>query len=709
MASLRVKAAPVPLPILVLLLLAAPSRGAEECGETKDGAEKGILRPPRPLASTGEPAPAVNCSWTLRPAPGLRLLVRLDSVQLPPAALRRAALTLIVDGRVSEITRDCVHCLDAALAGETVQVHFVSSPVSNDSSALPSPDPGSFQLRYRSFNPSQCERPRPPSQGFVVGRDWRLGREILFSCNPPLDPVGGSASARCEPGEDGVPRWSQAAPRCAPTDCRRGAVKRVAGAGAIASPGYAEKRLPANRRCQWDIRAEPGFQVWATFTQLRLPHPSPSSGEGGPQLYLFDGDEATPLANMSGVHLKPPHAGGGAAAPLNVTTVSNRLLVVLLTGPQPVDDALLYMDYAARPTACPDPGRPENGELVAYSLAVGSRVAFRCDRGHVMIGEPGAECLPSGEWSARPPRCDLDEPRGTGEKHQDVSQDVHVDTSAHDDLLVALGGPRGFTVAPASTETTTTSSTAVPFTVPASAAVTTAVSSEPTQPAPFVPTKPPSSSPSKTKAPPAPPKALPVIPASPSTSQPAASPSSSEEALDPLPQDSKQDRGRWKPHEQDIDWAAAAKANVPGPPRKPSAHMDPRPFSEHGGGGAVVVRDELLPHGNDHDDELATTAAGGDYSDDLARGVGSSGSGDGSGGLEDGLTVTMVAVIVAVTAPLAIALLLLVVLVAYRRRYPVRMVFGRKFPTFENPAYVRKDAQDPRELARLSAADRDRF
>lgn len=125
---------------------------------------------------------------------------------------------------------------------------------------------------------------------------------------------------------------------------------------------------------------------------------------------------------------------------------------------------------------------------------------------------------------------------------QDVSQDVHVDTSAHDDLLVALGGPRGFTVAPASTETTTTSSTAAPFTVPASAAVTTAVSSEPTQPAPFVPTKPPSSSPSKTKAPPAPPKALPAIPTRPSTSQPAASPSSSEEALDPLPQDSKQDR-----------------------------------------------------------------------------------------------------------------------------------------------------------------------
>lgn len=610
-----------------LALLVATCSGAEVCGDTRDGADKGIVRPPRPLRASER----LNCTWTLRAAPGFRLLVRLDSVQLPSPALRSAALRLSVDGRVSEITRDCVNCLDATLAGETVEVRFVSSPLADGS------EPGSFQLRYRAFNPNQCERPRPPSQGYVVGRDWQLGREVRFVCNPPLDPVGhaGVSEARCELGGDGVPRWSRAAPRCAPSDCRRGPVRRDAGAGAIASPGYSEKRLPANRRCEWHISAQPGHQVWASFTQLRLPG---AAGGDGPQLYLFDGDESTPLANMSGVQLKPP--------PLNVTSVSNRLIVLLLTSARPADDAVVYMEYAARPAACAEPAAPANGSLVAYSLGVGSRVAYRCHTGHAMVGDPAAECLPSGEWSASPPQClPVQEP--TDDNHQDVSEDVHVDTSAHDDLVVPLGGPRGFTVAPA----TTTDLAAATETDEEEEPVTTAVT-------PQLPTA--------TTVPP-----------------------SSEEALDPFPQSSKLDRDRWKPYEQDINRAAVLAKE---PPRKPSAHMDPWHASDH---AAVLVGEELLPHGTEPGDVI-TSGVGDDVPD---RG----------GGLEDGLTVTMVAVIVAVTAPLAIALLLLIVLVAYRRRYPVRMNFGRKFSTFENPAYVRKDAKHPRELTRLAIADRDRF
>ncbi|XP_065294090.1 CUB and sushi domain-containing protein 3-like isoform X2 [Dermacentor albipictus] len=616
------------LPALALVLLVATCTGAEACGETRDGADKGIVRPPRPLRASDR----LNCTWVLRATPGLRLLVRLDSVQLPSAALRSAALRLSVDGRVSEITRDCVNCLDATLAGETVEVHFVSSPLADGS------EPGSFQLRYRAFDPNQCERPRPPSQGYVVGRDWRLGREVRFACNPPLDPLGHATVARCEPGGDGVPRWSRAAPRCAASDCRRGPVRRDAGAGAIASPGYLERRLPANRRCEWHISAPPGHQVWATFTQLRLPG---ATGGDGPQLYLFDGDESTPLANMSGVQLKPP--------PLNVTSVSNRLIVLLLTSARPADDAVVYMEYAARPAACPEPAEPASGTLVAHSLGVGSRVAYRCDSGHAMVGEPAAECLPSGEWSASPPQCvPQEEP---ADDQQDVSEDAHVAAPAHDDLAVPLGGPRGFTVSPATT--TDLAATVINEEEP----VTTAVTTLP----PLLPTT--------------------------------AVPPSSEEALDPLPQSSKLDRDRWKPYEQDINRAAVL---AKGPPRKPSAHMDPWRASDH---AAVLVGEELLPHGTEPGD-VATSGVDNDL-DIPDRG--------GSDGLEDGLTVTMVAVIVAVTAPLAIALLLLIVLVAYRRRYPVRMIFGRKFSTFENPAYVRKDAQNPRELTRLSIADRDRF
>ncbi|KAH6928068.1 hypothetical protein HPB50_011187 [Hyalomma asiaticum] len=415
------------LSALALALLLAACADAEPCGETRDGAEKGIVRPPRPLRASDR----LNCTWTLRAAPGYRLLVKLDSVELPSPALRSAALRLSVDGHVSEVTRDCVNCLDATLSGEVVVVHFVSSPLADGAES------GSFQLRYRAFNPYQCERPRPPRQGYVVGLDWKLGAEIRFACNPPLDLVGHTGVARCVAGSDGVPRWSHDAPRCSASDCRRGILRRDAGTGAIASPGYLEKRLPANRRCEWHISALPGQQVWASFTQLRLPR---ASGSDGPQLYLFDGDESTPLANMSGVQLKPP--------PLNVTSVSKPSHRVAADG----GTAL------RRRRGVHGPEMPANGSLVAYSLGVGSRVAYRCDSGYAMVGEPGAECLPSGEWSASPPQCVPHELRPPEDNdHQDVSEDVHVDTSGHDDL--SLGGPRGFTVAP-----TTTTSTDIPTT-----------------------------------------------------------------------------------------------------------------------------------------------------------------------------------------------------------------------------------------------------
>lgn len=66
------------------------------------------------------------------------------------------------------------------------------------------------------------------------------------------------------------------------------------------------------------------------------------------------------------------------------------------------------------------------------------------------------------------------------------------------------------------------------------------------------------------------------------------------------------------------------------------------------------------------------------------------------------LSLTMIYIIAGVGIPLLIIIIILIVLVVYRRRYPVRMRFGRKFSTFENPMYVTKDAQHPRELKRLT-------
>lgn len=425
----------------------------------------------------------------------------------------------------------------------------------------------------------------------------------------------------------------------------------MAGAGAIASPGYMDKRLPAGRKCEWEITSEPGHQIKVSFTQLKLPERAPNDS---PHLYLFDGDVNTPLANLSGVEI------GDEEQSLNMTTVSNRLIVVLLTGSKVEENALMYMEYAAHPGTCPDPGHPQNGKLIAYNMLVGSTVAFRCDSGFVLTGEPRAECLPTGVWSASVPMC---VPAGAAAEleHQDVSVDMHAERGKDDDLRTPFPVEhRGVTSAAPTT-------TLVPPLSPSHA-----------------PTKAPTFK-LKTAAPS-------KVPTKSSTVKPVTAVShgsaghAEDDLLDPIFHVSggkpsiKEDHEWSKHHQQDI-YTRDAQKDV-GQPKRPLAHLDPKPSS-------------LLP---------TPTVEGQDTNQQTKH----SRPRETASTTQQGLNVTMLAVIVAVAAPLTIALMLLIVIILYRRKYPVRMGFGRKFSTFENPVYVKKDAQDPRELTRLSA-DRDRF
>lgn len=618
------------------------------CHESHEGAEKGIVRPPQFPAST----PTVNCSWIFRAAPGFKLLVRVDIVEFVPSNQRSSSLTLTADNEVYEIGRNCVTCLTELVAGEVIRIDFVSVRVASSKSDASvdgnhsQPYTGSFQIRYKAFNPSYCDRPRSPNNGYVYGKDWKVGSEITYHCSPPYDLIGGTRAQCTVPEQTLEPEWSRFPPRCLLADCRRGIIRRYAGAGAIASPGYQEKRLPAARKCEWEITSEPGHQIKVSFTQLKLPERAPSDS---PHLYLFDGDVNTPLANLSGVEI-----GDGEQA-LNVTTVSNRLIVVLLTGGKAEEDAVMYMEYAAHPGTCPDPGHPENGKLIAYNMVAGSTVAFRCNPGFVLRGEPRTECLPTGTWSSAVPTC---VPLGAaGQEHQDIGVDVPVEHAGDSDLSAPFPvGPRGFTVPPTTSVVT--------------AASPTKSSTSKTKTVPFA--KMPSKSPL----------------VKPSTAAPAGPGHPDDDLLDPIFHVSghkpsiKEDHEWSKHHQQDIYSQDAQKGL--GQPRKPSAHLDPRLPS-------------VLPTPSQEEDQDVEPQSSMD-----SRTKGRSPS------PHSGLNVTVLAVIVAVAAPLTIALLLVVIIVLYRRKYPVRMSFGRKFSTFENPMYVKKDAQDPRELTRLSA-DRDRF
>ncbi|XP_064488855.1 CUB and sushi domain-containing protein 3-like [Ornithodoros turicata] len=638
-------------PVLCCLTaLCSAVTSSPSCHETLNGAEKGIVRPPQFPSSTA----VVNCSWVLRAAPGFKLLVRVDIVEFAPSSQRTSSLALTVDSEVYEIGRNCVTCLSELVAGEVIRIHFMSSlvPSTKTETELGSehsqPYTGSFQIRYKSFNPNYCERPRSPNNGYVFGKDWKVGSEITYHCNPPYDLVGDDRAQCTVPAQVLVPEWSQFPPRCILNDCRpgRGTTKRLAGAGAIASPGYMERRLPAGRKCEWEIKSEPGHQIKVAFTQLKLPERAPNDS---PHLYLFDGDVNTPLANLSGVEI------GNEEQSLNMTTVSNRLIVVLLTGGKVEENAVMYMEYAAHPGTCPDPGHPQNGKLIAYNMLVGSTVAFRCDPGFVLTGEPRAECLPTGIWSASVPTC---VPTGAAElEHQDVSVDLHAEHGKDDDLRTAFPGEhRGFTPPPTTPIVPVVSSSVAPTKTPMSKAKTV--------PAPKIPTKS-------------------------STVKPVTAPHAShpdDDLLDPIFHVSggkpsvKEDHEWSKHHQQDV-FSRDAQKDL-GQPKRPLAHLNPRPSS-------------LLPTPSLEGQDVNLQSSKDSRSRDTTP-------------TQQGLNVTMLAVIVAVAAPLTIALMLMVVIILYRRKYPVRMRFGRKFSTFENPVYVKKDVQDPRELTRLSA-DRDRF
>ena len=58
---------------------------------------------------------------------------------------------------------------------------------------------------------------------------------------------------------------------------------------------------------------------------------------------------------------------------------------------------------------CPPPSPPDHGDLVTradHDHVTGDSVQWRCDPGHVMIGEPVTTCTHHGIWSHATPTCE---------------------------------------------------------------------------------------------------------------------------------------------------------------------------------------------------------------------------------------------------------------------------------------------------------------
>merc|ERR1719266_2743889 len=58
-----------------------------------------------------------------------------------------------------------------------------------------------------------------------------------------------------------------------------------------------------------------------------------------------------------------------------------------------------------RPTTCGKPEQPPNSTLIATDFAVGNRIQYSCDEGHLLVGPTQRTCLPTGFYSEFPPVC----------------------------------------------------------------------------------------------------------------------------------------------------------------------------------------------------------------------------------------------------------------------------------------------------------------
>ncbi|KFM77803.1 CUB and sushi domain-containing protein 1, partial [Stegodyphus mimosarum] len=622
----------------MLLAFALASSGihaefaSEDCGDVQHNVENGMIRLPD---FSGESIRDLNCSWTYTAPAGRKLLVKVDSVHLPPLEYRTSQFQLYVDDTFYDIPRNCVKCLREMIGGEVLNVIFTSYIVpfaetyaidSNETSTS-AEGIGSFQVRYKAFDPYRCGKPEQIENGSVISKGRKIGQSIFYHCNPPYDLMGDSELKCVVTPETPVPEWSNKAPKCILPDCTGESVIKQGSSGAIASPGYPSYIYQFMAPCLWEIFAQPNQQIKVSIKYLKLPKSTENSfSENASRLSLIDGDSSNYIVNLTESMTNEP---------LNFTSLTSKLTVEFLVNEDTKKklETGFYLEYSVVSSSCAKPNAPENGEVIAYSTALGSTVAYRCKQGFVLLGELHAECLFNGQWSHPSPTC---EP-----------------------LIVNLPP---FLTASNDSETVTAKLSDLPTNT------TKILKNGRKKATEYIAMK---GGHNFTEA-----KERPAV-------------TKDSQLLENYPSPTESMKASDNHHSA----KTSEKETGNGPKSEP--HLLQVVPPKENGKKSVEEDDDVLNPGYDTkpinatkpQEQLPSLDTG--YSQEINI-----------AGLK--LSLMMVYVIAGVGIPLVIIIILLVVIFIYRRKYPVRMRFGRKFSTFENPMYVTKDAQHPRELKRLT-------
>ncbi|GIY95264.1 CUB and sushi domain-containing protein 1 [Caerostris extrusa] len=182
------------------------------------------------------------------------------------------------------------------VAGKVLNVMFTSyvSPSSEphlkDKNETGADGIGSFQIRYKAFDPHRCGRPEQIENGYTVNKGRKVGQTVFYHCHPPYDLIGDSELHCIITDETPVPKWSNKTPKCVIQDCTEGPTVKQGSHGAIASqdilltfisfqsPAFGEIVTQPNHQIK--AKEETGFYLEYSIVSSSCPKPkAPENGE----------------------------------------------------------------------------------------------------------------------------------------------------------------------------------------------------------------------------------------------------------------------------------------------------------------------------------------------------------------------------------------------------------------------------------------------
>uniref|UniRef100_A0AAQ4NRM6 CUB and Sushi multiple domains 2 n=1 Tax=Gasterosteus aculeatus aculeatus TaxID=481459 RepID=A0AAQ4NRM6_GASAC len=346
-----------------------------ECGGTiKDEPSGRILSP-------GYPAPYehnLHCMWTIEAAPGSTISLHFlvyhteevhDVLRIWDGPQEGGVLLRELSGSMLPP--------DAHSTFNTVSLQFTTDFFTSKQG---------FALQFSVSTATSCNDPGMPTNGTRGGDSREPGDHVVFQCDPGYILQGANRITCAE--INGRFFWQPDPPTCT-APCGG---NLTGPSGLILSPDYPEP-YPHGRECDWTVTVTLDYVIALSFNQFSL---EPSYDF----LHIYDGpDSLSPLLGSF----------YGTDFPDRIESSSNTLFLAFRSDASLSSNGFV-LQYTENPReSCFEPGVVRNGTRVGADLKLGSTVAYRCDSGYTLEGDPTLTCIMGGDgkpsWNKPKPIC----------------------------------------------------------------------------------------------------------------------------------------------------------------------------------------------------------------------------------------------------------------------------------------------------------------